>query len=134
MTFRLTWDGIKRKQKFESEVDVLETNIKSEIDTFYEKNLDNKARINRLTVIENSCANNDKFKKWEKEKRYYQSLPNFLLSIGLLGTFTGIAVNLFLIGNNIAGKIELQTILPGIISSMAIAFISSLVSLGCSIF
>jgi hypothetical protein len=82
VTFRLTWDGIKRKQKFESEVDVLETNIKSEIDTFYEKNLDNKARINRLTVIENSCANNDKFKKWEKEKRYYQSLPNFLLSIG----------------------------------------------------
>ena len=134
-TIKLTLDGMKIKRKLKNEVDSLESEIKMEIRAFYQSNPNNQ-QINRLALIDNKCAKNTKFQVWEKEKRYYQFLPNFLLSIGLFGTFTGITMNLFLIGIGInnRGKIDLQTILPDIISSMAIAFVSSLVALGCSMF
>jgi methyl-accepting chemotaxis protein len=132
-TIKLTLDGIKIKRELKKEVDSLESEIKMEISNFYQSNTNNQ-QINRLALIDHKCAKNNKFRAWEKEKRYYQFLPNFLLSIGLFGTFTGITMNLFLIGINTGGKIDIQTILPDIISSMAIAFVSSLVALGCSMF
>jgi methyl-accepting chemotaxis protein len=128
---KLTLDGIKIKKKLKNEVDSLESEMKMEISNFYLSNTNNQ-QINRLALIDHKCAKNNRFQAWEKEKRYYQFLPSFLLSIGLLGTFLGITLNLFSIGWNIGGKINIQTILPGIISSMAIAFVSSLIALGCS--
>jgi len=128
---KLTLDGIKIKKKLKNEVDSLESEMKMEISNFYLSNTNNQ-QINRLALIDHKCAKNNRFQAWEKEKRYYQFLPNFLLSIGLLGTFLGITLNLFSIGINTAGKKDIQTILPDIISSMAIAFVSSLIALFCS--
>ncbi|MEA5577720.1 hypothetical protein [Anabaena sp. UHCC 0451] len=133
-TIILTWKGKQTKEKLEKELKSREDEIRVQIDKFYQQNRPNQETINRLALIDNKCAENNSFKQWEKNKRDYQSLPNFLLSIGLLGTFTGISLNLFFISSNTAGKLNIQEILPNIISSMAIAFISSLVALGCSMF
>jgi len=51
------------------------------------------------------------------------------LSCGLLGTFIGITINLFLLSRNTGGEIPLDKTLEDIIGSMAIAFISSLTAL-----
>lgn len=134
LTIKLTWDGITTKRMLESQVNDLEQRLKYEIKDFYDKNPHKHEQINRLTLIDNKCSKNDRFNNWENGKRYYQSLPNFLLSIGLCGTFLGITLNLLLIGINTRGEVNLNEILPNIISSMAIAFCSSLVALACSIF
>lgn len=135
-TLYLTLDGQKKKEKLihKDTITNLETAIKIEIKNFYSQNKSNHEKINRIALIDSKCVSNDDFQKWEKGRRDYQSLPNFLLSIGLLGTFAGITINLFQISLNTSGTVELQTILPGIISSMAIAFISSLAALGCSMY
>ncbi|AFZ45949.1 hypothetical protein PCC7418_3845 [Halothece sp. PCC 7418] len=75
---------------------------------------------------------------WEVADRFCRLLPNLLLTLGLIGTFVGITINLSNIsttlnqvdGTDIQNLIdELQQPLQG----MGIAFISSLVALGCSV-
>ena len=75
---------------------------------------------------------------WEVTDRFCRLLPNLLLTLGLVGTFVGITINLSNIsttlnqvdGTDIQNLIdELQQPLKG----MGIAFISSLVALGCSV-
>lgn len=90
-------------------------------------------KLNSISIIEKAWTENLELQRWERDKRSYQSLPNLLLAIGLLGTFLGITINLFLLGRNTAGKIELQQALSDIVGGMGIAFGSSLVALFFSI-
>jgi ABC-type transporter Mla subunit MlaD len=134
LTIQLTWDGIRKKKKLNNQITNLEDILKSEIQSFYDNHPNKYEQINRGALIDEKCAKNQEFRNWEKQKLYYQSLPNFLLSIGLIGTFTGITMNLALIAFNTRGVIEIQSIIPDIIFSMSIAFISSLVALASSSF
>ncbi|TAE60140.1 MAG: methyl-accepting chemotaxis protein [Nostocales cyanobacterium] len=133
LTIYLTWDGMKiRKElqnKFQSS---LQQTIINDITYVYNRHQTKYEQINKAALIDTKT--NDHLKDWEKNKRYYQSLPNFLLSLGLLGTFLGITLNLILISSNLGGEVNIQTILPNIVSSMGIAFGSSLFALACSIF
>jgi uncharacterized phage infection (PIP) family protein YhgE len=79
------------------------------------------------TYIKNNKWTDQERQIWQEQKNYYKILPNLLLAIGLAGTFVGISANLFLLAAKIKQTIE--SILPSVIGSMAIAFGSSLVGL-----
>ncbi len=131
-----TRNGINLKERLLNQVHQNERDIINSLKTheiLLNNSQDQINQINRLAFIEKNCIENQKFQLWEKGKRYYQSLPNLLLAFGLLGTFLGVTLNLFLISRKISGEFEgLQKVLPDVIGSMAIAFITSLVALGCS--
>ncbi|WYM02078.1 MAG: hypothetical protein HEQ19_23895 [Gloeotrichia echinulata CP02] len=132
-TIKFTVDGIKLKNTLLNDI----YPIKAEMLNALKNNKilsHQQDKINRLALIENTCSDNQKLQQWEKNKRYYQSLPNLLLALGLLGTFLGITMNLIILSRNIGDEITLQKTLSAIIGSMGIAFFSSLISLTCSFF
>jgi methyl-accepting chemotaxis protein len=76
---------------------------------------------------------------WEVADRFCRVLPNLLLTLGLLGTFIGITFNLNNISttlNQVDGtETDINTLINQLqqpLQGMGIAFISSLVAVGCS--
>ena len=74
---------------------------------------------------------------WEIADRFCRILPNLLLTLGLLGTFIGITLNLNNISTtlNQADGTDINTLINELqqpLQGMGIAFISSLVAVGCS--
>ncbi|MDZ7961621.1 MAG: hypothetical protein RMY34_27700 [Aulosira sp. DedQUE10] len=135
LTVKSTIDGIRLKNALLNQVNIIEQKIKSELLQKLQVISKNQyEQINKLALIEKRCSENIEFKIWERNKRSYQLLPNSLLALGLLGTFLGITMNLFLISRNTGGELQLQKALPDIIGSMAIAFVSSLAALAGSVF
>lgn len=135
LTIYLTWDGMKIRKKLQNQFEPsLNQSIANAIKDVYNRHQDKYEQINKAALMDSVINNHLKKVNWEKNKRYYQSLPNFLLSLGLLGTFLGITLNLLLISGNLGGEVDIQTILPDIVNSMGIAFGSSLFALACSIF
>ncbi|MBD2774593.1 hypothetical protein [Iningainema tapete] len=135
LTLKLTLDGVKLHNQLPQELQSYYQQLSSNIYTRCQGiKQENREKINRLALIEKTYNEHPKLQVWEKKKRYYQLLPNLLLAMGLLGTFVGITINLILLSRNTAGEIQLQKALADIISSMAIAFVSSLVALVCSVF
>ncbi|MBN3905200.1 MAG: hypothetical protein HWQ35_00995 [Nostoc sp. NMS1] len=136
LSLKWTLEGAILKSKLTEDIGEIKKTINKELRTeldflFPEKEKHNL--INKILFIENLYSKNNKAQKWEKEKRYYQSLPNILISIGLSGTFLGITINLFSMSTKISGKFNLEKVLPEIIGSMAIAFVSSLIALSLSL-
>ncbi len=135
LTVKSTIDGIRLKNALLQQIDIIEQKIQTEIVQKVKGISKNQyEKINKIALIEKRCSENQELKIWERHKRSYQLLPNSLLALGLLGTFLGITMNLFLISRNTAGELQLQTALPDIIGSMAIAFVSSLAALAGSVF
>lgn len=135
LTVKSTIDGIRLKNALLKQVNTIEQTIQVELlQKIKGISKNQQEKINKLALIEKRCSENQELKIWERNKRSYQALPNSLLAIGLLGTFLGITMNLFLISRNTAGELQLQTALPDIIGSMAIAFVSSLAALAGSVF
>jgi methyl-accepting chemotaxis protein len=133
LTIYLTWDGYDIRKKLQNQFQPsLKQGIANAIIDVYNRHQTKYEQINKAALIDS--VTNSHLKDWEKNKRYYQSLPNFLLSIGLFGTFLGITLNLLLISGNLGGEVDIQTILPNIVNSMGVAFGSSLFALACSIF
>lgn len=152
----LTWQGISIKNNLKKELDSFQKMIDNRITKCEESNHNNKEypesleriikeietkfkeaikvkqqQVNTLSIIERV------WKKYQpesftKDKNSYKILPNFLLAIGLFGTFLGISANLFLLAGNIDNPDTLDKSISDIIGSMAIAFLSSLFGLGCS--
>ncbi|MBD2196297.1 MULTISPECIES: hypothetical protein [Calothrix] len=135
LTIKSTIDGVRLKKNLLQQVDTIEQKIQAElvqkVQGISKYQLE---KINKVALIEKRCSENPELKIWERHKRSYQLLPNSLLALGLLGTFLGITMNLFLIGRNTGGELQLQQALPDIIGSMAIAFVSSLAALAGSVF
>ncbi|MBD2214248.1 methyl-accepting chemotaxis protein [Nostoc linckia FACHB-104] len=135
LTVKSTIDGIRLKNALLQQVGIIEQKLRSElVQKVQGINRNQYERINKIALIEKRCSENQELKIWERHKRSYQLLPNSLLAIGLLGTFLGITMNLFLISRNTGGELQLQKALPDIIGSMAIAFVSSLAALAGSVF
>ncbi|MFM6108230.1 MAG: hypothetical protein ACKPEO_23340 [Sphaerospermopsis kisseleviana] len=133
LTIYLTWDGYDIRKKLQNQFQPsLKQGIANAIQDVYNSHPTKYEQINKAALIDS--VTNSHLQDWEKKKRYYQSLPNFLLSIGLFGTFLGITLNLLLISGNLGGEVDIQTILPNIVNSMGVAFGSSLFALACSIF
>ncbi len=131
-----TLDGIKLRQQLLSKKvykDTVESLKQTLLDHLNKINSNNLYKINKISLLEKVCRDNHQLQTWEKNKRYYQSLPNLMLAFGLLGTFVGITMNLFLLSRNTAGDIPLDKTLEDIIASMAIAFVSSLLALISSV-
>lgn len=135
LSTKLTVDGIKTYQGVLDEISncygILSQELKNACEQIPENARNN---INRFALIDVICDENGALQISDKKKRSYQLLPNLLLAIGLLGTFVGITINLFLLSRNTSGELELQKTLADIIGSMAIAFVSSLIGLACSIY
>ncbi len=130
IAFILMIRGILTRQNLINQCRSLIINLKNKLNLEVRKIPENQIEnINSFSLIEQVWSGNQELVNWEKQRRYYQGLPNLLLSIGLLGTFLGISVNLFLLSQNTSGEIEIQKALSDIIGSMAIAFGSSLAAL-----
>ncbi|MDZ8051747.1 MAG: hypothetical protein RMX68_028005 [Aulosira sp. ZfuVER01] len=135
LTVKSTIDGIRLKKALLQQIDIIEQKIQTELIQKVKGISKNQyEKINKIALIEKRCSENQELKIWERHKRSYQLLPNSLLALGLLGTFLGITMNLFLISRNTGGELQLQKALPDIIGSMAIAFVSSLAALAGSVF
>ncbi|BAY12700.1 methyl-accepting chemotaxis protein [Calothrix sp. NIES-2098] len=135
LTVKSTIDGIRLKNALLQQIDIIEQKIQTELLQKVKGISKNQyEKINKIALIEKRCSENQELKIWERHKRSYQLLPNSLLALGLLGTFLGITMNLFLISRNTGGELQLQKALPDIIGSMAIAFVSSLAALAGSVF
>ncbi len=133
---KLCLDGIRMRQGMldNNQLEQIVNNLNYELDAVLRKFSQNKLyKINKLSLLDKIYRENHELKIWEKNQRYYQGLPNLLLSFGLLGTFLGITINLFLLSRNTGGEIPLDKTLEDIIGSMAIAFISSLSALVSSV-
>jgi len=133
---KLCFDGIRIRQRMldNSQLEQIVNNLTLELDAVLRKFSQNKlSKINKLSLLDKIYRDNHELQIWEKNQRYYQSLPNLLLAFGLLGTFVGITINLFLLSRNTGGEIPLDKTLEDIIGSMAIAFISSLAALVSSV-
>ena len=133
---KLCFDGIRIRKRMldNSQLEQIVNNLTLDLDKVLRKFSQNKlSKINKLSLLEKIYRDNYELQVWEKNQRYYQSLPNLLLAFGLLGTFVGITINLFLLSRNTGGEIPLDKTLEDIIGSMAIAFISSLAALVSSV-
>ncbi|WP_143288335.1 hypothetical protein [Calothrix rhizosoleniae] len=133
---KFCFDGIRMRQKMldNNSLEQIVNNLNSELDQVLRNFSRNQLyKINKLSILDRIYRQSHELQIWEKNQRYYQGLPNLLLAFGLLGTFVGITINLFLLSRNTGGQIPLDKTLEDIIGSMAIAFISSLVSLVSSL-
>ncbi|MDJ0676605.1 MAG: hypothetical protein QNJ36_14710 [Calothrix sp. MO_167.B42] len=133
---KLCFDGIQIRQRMldKHQLEQIVNELNSDLDTVLRQFSQNKLyKINKLSLLDKIYRDNYELQVWEKSQRYYQGLPNLLLSFGLLGTFLGITINLFLLSRNTGGEIPLDKTLEDIIGSMAIAFISSLAALVSSV-
>jgi uncharacterized phage infection (PIP) family protein YhgE len=133
---KLCIDGIQIKQQMldSRQLDKIINNLNSELNLALKHFSTNHLyKINKLSLLDKIYRESTELQNWEKNQRYYQNLPNLLLSFGLLGTFVGITINLFLLSRNTGGEIPLDKTLEDIIGSMAIAFISSLGALISSV-
>ncbi|MEB3219010.1 MAG: hypothetical protein VKN72_22620 [Nostocales cyanobacterium 94392] len=133
---KLCFDGIQMRrdmldnQKLARIIKTLNSDLDIVLNKFAPNQLD---KINKVSLLDKIFRENQELQIWEKNQRYYQNLPNLLLAFGLLGTFVGITINLFLLSRNTGGEIPLDETLEDIIGSMAIAFISSLAALVSSV-
>ncbi|MDJ0618214.1 MAG: hypothetical protein QNJ63_15960 [Calothrix sp. MO_192.B10] len=133
---KLCFDGIQMRQRMieNRHLEQIVSNLNSELDKFLRNCSRNQLyKINKLSLLDKIYRENQELQIWEKNQRYYHNLPNLLLAFGLLGTFVGITINLFLLSRNTGGEIPLDQTLEDIIGSMAIAFISSLAALVSSV-
>jgi hypothetical protein len=71
---------------------------------------------------------------WERVEQFGRNLPNLLISLGLLGTFLGITLNLYELNQTLdsSSANQISTLLPQIqrqLQGMGIAFSSSLIAI-----
>ncbi len=133
---KFCFDGIRMRQRMldNNLLEQIVNNLNSELDQVLRNFSRNQLyKINKLSILDRIYRQSPELQIWEKNQRYYQGLPNLLLAFGLLGTFVGITINLFLLSRNTGGQIPLDKTLEDIIGSMAIAFISSLAALVSSV-
>ncbi|MBE9212730.1 hypothetical protein IQ247_08500 [Plectonema cf. radiosum LEGE 06105] len=133
---KLCFDGIQTRRDMldNQKLDRIIKTLNSDLDSALRKFSPNQLyKINKLSLLDKIFRENQELQIWEKNQRYYHNLPNLLLAFGLLGTFVGITINLFLLSRNTGGEIPLDETLEDIIGSMAIAFISSLAALVSSV-